>query len=89
MTPADRELRAMRRAVALGKVSAFHEQAGFLAEIVYRGVAEHGVVIDALWETAKTNNLIDIHGVDFVQDLMSDAFGQPQPLPTWLLRAAA
>lgn len=89
MTRADRELRAMRRNVALGKVTAFHHEAGILAEIVQRGIADHGVVIDALWETAEGNDLLSIHGVDFIQDLLSDAFGQPQPLPKWLLRAAA
>ena len=88
MTRADREVRAMRRAVANGKVDAFFEQAGILAEIVHRGVADHGVVIDALWDTANNNNLIDAHGIDFVQGLLSDAFGQPQPQPAWLLRAA-
>ncbi|MCC8961725.1 hypothetical protein H8A95_05165 [Bradyrhizobium sp. Pear76] len=88
MTRVDRELREMRRAVALGKVNAFHDQAEILAEIVQRGVVDHGIAVDALWDTALANNLIDAHGVDFVQFLMSDAFGQPQPLPTWLLRAA-
>jgi hypothetical protein len=88
MTHLDREIIAMRRAVALGKVNAFHDHAGHLAELVRRGVADHSVVIDALWETAEANNLTDAHGVDFVQMLLTDAFGAPQPQPLWIARAA-
>jgi hypothetical protein len=85
---AENDLTVMRRAVALGKVTAFHEQAERLAELVQRGIADHGVVIDALWETAIANNLISTHGVEFVQLLLADAFGRPQPCPLWLARAA-
>lgn len=88
MTAASWEITAMRRAVALGKLSALYGEAERLSEIVQRGLIDHGEAIDALWETAEANNLIATHGVDFVQVLLSDAFGAPQPQPMWLVRAA-
>ncbi len=88
MNRLDCELSAMRRAVALGKVNAFHDQAGHLAELVRRGTADQGAVVDALWDAANANDLIQTHGADFVQMLMSDAFGVPQPQPFWIGRAA-
>jgi hypothetical protein len=78
----------MRCAVALGKLTAFYFEAERLGGLVRRGVLDHGVAVDALWETAEANNLVDINGVDYMQQLLSDAFGEPQPRPAWEVRAA-
>jgi hypothetical protein len=85
---ADRELTATRRAIALGKVTAFADEAARLSELVQRRRLDHGAAIDALWDAADANDLLGQHGIDFVQRLLADAFGQEQPAPLWMMRAA-
>ena len=68
------------RAVALGKLNAFVRQASLLAVKVQQGMIPKRQAVDAIWEIALANDLIEIHGPDHIQVRIAQAFAAEQSL---------
>src|SRR5262245_57668003 len=69
------ELIATRRAIALGKLTAFGDQCWRLAVLVEDGIVTIAAAVDTLHEADTANALSCTFGTDFLQEIFSDAFG--------------
>jgi hypothetical protein len=74
MNRSRKELIAAKRAISLGKLIEFEFQCERLAELVSDGVVDRVHAIDGLFDAALANNLIEIHGVDYIQWMLAAAF---------------
>ena len=74
MTRSQEELIATKRAISLGKLIEFQFQCERLAELVEDGVVLRVDAVDTLFKAALDNNLIQIHGVDYIQQMLAAAF---------------
>lgn len=70
-----RELAAAKRAIALGKVTEFQRQCERLAHLVADGLIGRADAADGLFDAAIGNNLVNTHGVDYIQNCLAKTFG--------------
>jgi hypothetical protein len=68
------ELIAAKRAISLGRLTAFGGECWRLARLVQAGVIAVHDAVDALEEANVANDVSVTHGTDLVQGIMSDAF---------------
>ncbi|MCS3896257.1 hypothetical protein M2171_005390 [Bradyrhizobium japonicum USDA 38] len=73
-TRTKRELIAAKRSIALGKLTEFQRQCERLAKLVVEGGISRADAADGLFEAAEANDLIEMHGVDYIQGTLATAF---------------
>jgi hypothetical protein len=69
-----RELIVTKRAIALGKLTEFQRQCARLGQLVAEGVIGKADAADGLFEAAEANDLIEVHGADYIQRCIATAF---------------
>jgi hypothetical protein len=62
----------VRRAVAIAKIAAFEDQAHRLGNIIAMGLLTRRIAADLLQDVAVSNGLVDAHGNDSIQSIISD-----------------
>lgn len=70
-----REVIAAKRAIALGKLTEFQWQCERLGQLVADDRVGRLDAADGLFEAAIANNLVGIHGIDYIQNCLAKAFG--------------
>jgi hypothetical protein len=88
VTRSQEELIATKRAISLGKLIEFQFQCERLAELVEDGVVLRVDAVDTLFKAALDNNLIRIHGVEYIQQMLAAAFESVAAPPVELEVAA-
>ena len=63
------------------KMLVFRLQAAELMSYVRKGIVDKVRIVDALQDMAQTNGLIELHGQDEIQAIMSDAADEPRSKP--------
>lgn len=76
MNPVEQIYITMRRNIALGKLTAFEEEAWRLADFVRSGVLNKHETIGALKDAARANFLPDVFGGELVAGLLREAFAE-------------
>lgn len=66
----------VRRVVAIAKIAAFEDQAHRLGNIISEGLLTRRIAADLLQDVALSNGLIDMHGADLIQSIISDGLGR-------------
>jgi len=62
----------VRRAVAIAKIAEFENQAHRLGNIIAMGLLTRRIAADLLQDVAVSNGLVDAHGGDLIQSIISD-----------------
>ena len=62
----------VRRAIAIARIAAFEEQAHRLGNIIAMGFLNHRIAGDLLHDVAVSNGLVEMHGADLIQSIISD-----------------
>jgi hypothetical protein len=72
------ELTAVKRAIALAKLTLFGESCERLARFVAEGVIGRRDAADWLYDMAVGNRLVDTHGDELIGQMLSTAFDLPE-----------
>ena len=70
------ELIEARRAVAIAKIVEFDFQCRRLAKLARLGFVDGSLVADELQQISEAHNFPETFGIDYVQRIMADAFGE-------------
>jgi hypothetical protein len=70
-----KELRASGREVALAKSTLFCQECERLAHLTANDPASRVEAIDYMYDRAVANDLMDLYGVDGVQEILAATFG--------------
>jgi hypothetical protein len=70
-----KELRASGRAVALAKPTLFCQECERLAHLTANDPASRVEAIDYMYDRAVANDLVDLCGVDALQEILAATFG--------------
>jgi hypothetical protein len=62
----------VRRAVAIAKIAEFENQAYRLGNVIALDLINRRVAADLLLSVAVSNGLVDAHGADLIQSIISD-----------------